>query len=131
VSDEQYGALLTGDNLGDDYKGSFRRATDDAMDAFAQPGAMEKVVKLPFGEMPAGQAVGIAIFDVTTHAWDLARGSGQDVDIDPEVLEAAWEISHQMLSPELRSLGIFGPEVEVSDDLPLQDRLAAYTGRTP
>ena len=28
---------------------------------------MERVVKLPFGEMPAGLALNIAIFDVTTH----------------------------------------------------------------
>ena len=41
---------------------------------------MDRIVKLPFGEMPAGMAVDIAIFDVTTHAWDLAKATGQSTD---------------------------------------------------
>ena len=31
-------------------------------------------MKLPFGEMPAGVALNIAIFDVATHSVDLAEG---------------------------------------------------------
>ena len=85
VSDEQLGELMAGDNLGDDYKGAFHRAADDANDAFDDPGAMDRIVKLPFGEMPAGMAVNIAIFDVATHAWDLAKATGQSTDLDPEV----------------------------------------------
>ena len=42
------------------------------MTAFEAPGAMDKIVALPFGQMPAGVALNIAIFDVATHAVDLA-----------------------------------------------------------
>jgi uncharacterized protein (TIGR03086 family) len=131
VSDERYGELMGGDNLGDDYLGAFHHAADDAMSAFAEPGAMDKMVKLPFGEMPAGQALTIAIFDVTVHTWDLARGTGQSTELDSEVLDAAWDISHQMVSPELRATGLYGEDLDVADDLPLQDRLAAFVGRAP
>jgi hypothetical protein len=31
----------------------------------------------------AGVALNIAIFDVTTHAWDLAKATGQSTDLDP------------------------------------------------
>ena len=43
VPDEQLGELMMGDNLGDDYKASFHRATDDAKQAFATPGAMDRM----------------------------------------------------------------------------------------
>ena len=107
---------MTGDRLGDDYKGSFHRAADAANEAFAIPGAMDRIVKMPFGEMPAGMAVDIAIFDVTTHAWDLAKATGQSTDLDPEVAGIAYLVAQNMLNDDLRSPGLFGPAVEVAPD---------------
>ena len=85
-----------------------------AMAAFEPPGAMEKIVTLPFGQMPAGVALNIAIFDVATHAVDLARATGQHVT-DTELLEGALAIGRQMVGPELRAPGVFGDEQPVSD----------------
>ena len=130
VPDERLGQLLAGDNLGDDYKGSFRAAADRAVAAFAIPGAMEKMVKLPFGEMPAGVAVNIAIFDVTVHALDLAAATGQSKQLDPEVLDAAYGIGTAMIGPEMRTPGVFAPQVAIADDAPLPDRILAFAGRT-
>jgi uncharacterized protein (TIGR03086 family) len=131
VPDATAGELMTGDRLGDDYKQSFRRAADAANEAFAIPGAMDRIVTMPFGEMPAGMAVNIAIFDVTTHAWDLAKATGQSTDLDPEVVGIAYQVAQTMLSDDLRSTGVFGPAVAVAADAPAADRLAALTGRTP
>lgn len=131
VPDDKLGELLAGDHLGDDYRGAFRDACDRAMHAYEPPGTLEKVIVLPFGEMPAGVALNIAIFDVTTHAWDLARATGQSTELDPDVLDAAWALAPMMLTDEYRAAGIFGPVVEVDADAPLQDRLAAFAGRTP
>jgi len=131
VPDEKLGELMTGDNLGDDYKASFKAASDRAMAAFAPPGTLEKLVVLPFGEMPAGVALNIAIFDVATHTWDLAKATGQSTALDADVLDAAWELAPLMLSDDYRAAGMYGQIVEVPDDAPLQDRLAAFTGRTP
>ena len=131
VPDEMLGELLTGDRLGDDYKASFHRAADTANESFAIPGAMDRIVKLPFGEMPAGMALNIAIFDVTTHAWDLAKATGQSTHLDPEVAATAYQVAQGMLSDDLRNAGLFGPAVEVTDDLAPADRLAAFAGRTP
>ena len=122
---------MTGDNLGTDFKASFHRATDDAEASFAIPGAMDRIVKLPFGEMPAGVALNIAIFDVATHAWDLAKATGQSTDLDPEVSTIAYQVAQNMLNDDLRNSGMFGPEVAVADDAPMADRLAAFAGRTP
>jgi uncharacterized protein (TIGR03086 family) len=129
--DDELAEIMTTDRLGDDYKASFHRAADAALDAFGAPGAMDRIVKLPFGEMPARMAVDIAIFDVTTHAWDLARATGQSTDLDPEVATAALRAARSMLSDDLRATGRFGPAVSVPDDAPVADQLAAFTGRTP
>jgi uncharacterized protein (TIGR03086 family) len=129
--DDVLGEIMTTDRLGDDYKASFHRAADGANAAFAIPGAMDRIVKMPFGEMPASMAVNVAIFDVTTHAWDLAKGTGQSTDFDPEIVGAAFRAAQAMLSDELRATGRFGPEVEIADDASTADQLAAFTGRTP
>jgi uncharacterized protein (TIGR03086 family) len=131
IPDDKLGQLLTGDNLGTDYKGSFNRAMADAEAAFGAPGAMERIVQLPFGEMPASMAVNLAIFDVTTHAWDLAKATGQSTDLDPEVAAIAFQVAQGMLSDDMRATGQFGPAVPVPDDAPMADRLAALAGRTP
>jgi uncharacterized protein (TIGR03086 family) len=131
VPDEKLGELMTGDNLGSDYKAAFHRAADAANGSFAIPGAMERIVKLPFGEMPAAMALNIAIFDVTTHAWDLAKATGQNTDLDPEVAGIAYEVAQAMLSDDLRNSGMFGQPVAVPDDAPVADRLAGLAGRTP
>lgn len=129
VPDEMVGQLMGGDNLGDDYKGAWATASARAMAVFAEPGVLEKMVKLPFGEMPAGIALNIAIFDVATHATDLARATGRTI-ADTDLLESALEMGHQMIGPELRQPGVFGPEQPAPDDAPVEDRLLAFAGRT-
>jgi uncharacterized protein (TIGR03086 family) len=131
ITDERLVELISGDNLGDDYKGSFAAASKRAMAAFAQPGAADKMVTLPFGSMPAGVAMRIAIFDVAVHTWDLAKSTGQSTEIDRGVLEAALEAGRQMIGPDMRNGGLFGGEVSVADNAPLQDQLAAFAGRQP
>jgi uncharacterized protein (TIGR03086 family) len=128
VPDDMLGQLMGGDNLGDDPKGAWDRASKRAMAAFEPPGAMEKIVKLPFGEMPAGVALNIAIFDVATHAVDIARATGQHVS-DTELLEGSLAIGKQMIGPELRAPGVFGAEQSVGKSASAEDRLLAFAGR--
>jgi uncharacterized protein (TIGR03086 family) len=128
VPDERLGQLLGGDNLGDDYKAAFRAAGQRAVAAFGLPGALEKTVKLPFGEMPAGVALQIAVFDVTTHACDLAKATGQEVK-DQQVLDAALEAGQQMIGPDMRNTGLFDDAVPCSSDASPMDKLLAFAGR--
>ena len=43
----------------------------------------------------------------------------------------AYQVALMMLSDDLRNTGRFGPPVDVDDDAPIADQLAAFTGRTP
>jgi uncharacterized protein (TIGR03086 family) len=98
------------------------------MKAFSLPGAMDKIVKLPFGEMPTGIALNIAIFDVATHACDLARATGQHVT-DDEVLAGALAMGKQMIGPDLRTPGVFGDEQAADAQASAEDKLLAFAGR--
>jgi uncharacterized protein (TIGR03086 family) len=128
VPDDVIGQLMGGDNLGDDFKGAWATASRRALRAFEEPGVMDKMVTLPFGEMPAGVALNIAVFDVATHATDIAAATGQTV-ADSDLLESALTIGQQMISPEMRQPGVFGAEQPCPDDAPVADRLAAFAGR--
>ncbi|MGZ4688685.1 MAG: TIGR03086 family metal-binding protein [Acidimicrobiia bacterium] len=128
VPDDLLGKLMGGDNVGDDPQGAWAIAADRAMRAFELPGALDKMVTLPFGEMPASIALNIAVFDVLTHAVDIARGTGQSIE-DAELLEAAIGMGRQMIGPELRIPGVFDPEQPVSGDASPEDRLLAFAGR--
>lgn len=128
VPDDRLGQLMGGDNLGDDYKGAYKAASDRARAAFAIPGVLDKIVTLPFGEMPGGIALNIAIMDVMTHACDIAKATGQTID-DEEILETALEVGHQLITPELRMPGVFGAEESAPEGASSTDKLLAFAGR--
>ena len=129
VPDDLLGKLMSGDNLGVDYVKSWEHASARAVAAFGAPGALDKMVKLPFGEMPAGVALNIAVFDVLTHAADIASATGQTID-DTALVESALEVGHQMIGPDLRTPGIFDPEQPAPDGAAPVVRLLAFAGRT-
>lgn len=128
VPDDLLGQLMGGDNLGDDFKGAWKAASQRAVVAFGLPGAMEKMVTLPFGTMPASIALNIAVFDVTTHACDLASVTGQTI-VDTDLLDAALIVGKQMIGPEMRAPGVFDPEQPCADDAPVTQKLLAFAGR--
>lgn len=128
IPDAELGKLMSSDNVGTDPQSAWATAAKRAMTAFEAPGVMEKIVKLPFGEMPAGVALNIAIFDVATHSVDLARATGQKVT-DTEMLSGALELAQQMMGPQLRQPGIFGDEQPCPDNAPVDDQLLAFAGR--
>lgn len=128
VPDARLGELMGGDNLGDDVQGRYRAASDRARATFAMPGAMEKMVKLPFGEMPAGIALNIAIMDVMTHAVDIAQATGQRIE-DEEILNIALEVGRQLITDDFRAPGVFDPEQPAPPEGTPAERLLAFAGR--
>jgi uncharacterized protein (TIGR03086 family) len=79
--------------------------------------------------MPASVALNIAVFDVLTHATDIARATGQTVQ-DTDLIETALGVGREMITPELRIPGVFDAEQPVAADAPAQDRLLAFAGRS-
>jgi uncharacterized protein (TIGR03086 family) len=78
----------------------------------------------------AMMTMGIAFVDQVVHGTDIAKATGQDATIPPDLAEAAFGMVHGNLTPERRGNG-FKPEISVPDDAPTQDKLLAYMGRNP
>ena len=83
---------------------------------------------LPFGEMPAGVALNIAVMDVATHSCDIARATGQKVT-DAGLYEAALAMGRRMITDDFRQPGVFDVEQPCAADAPVEDRLLAFAGR--
>ena len=78
--------------------------------------------------MPAGVALNIAIMDVMTHAADIAKATGQDID-DVEILAIVLEVGHQLITEDMRQPGIFDIEQPADPDSSAADKLLAFAGR--
>lgn len=115
-----------------DFVATFDEAASAALAAFAEEGALQRTVNPGFGDMPATALLGLAATDTFTHAWDLAKATGQSTDLAPELAAPLLEQSRQAIQPAFRSDEgtIFGPEQQAPEGAPAADQLAAFLGRS-
>jgi uncharacterized protein (TIGR03086 family) len=116
-----------------DYLDVFNDGAKKSVDAFGKEGAAEKIVKLPFGEFPGAAFMGLATTDTFVHGWDLAKSTGQDANLDPELAQQLLEGARATIPNEFRgpdTKAPFGPECDAAPDAPYADQLAAFLGRT-
>ncbi|HVT75953.1 MAG TPA: TIGR03086 family metal-binding protein [Acidimicrobiales bacterium] len=129
------GGPAFGDN--DFTSGDFHAAFDDAcartLAAFNEPGAMEKTANMPFGPIPAPALMGIATTDIFTHAWDLAKATGQSTDIDPEFAGQIYENVQATIPDAFRGEEGSGMPFCAKQEAPAgacnADKVAAFLGR--
>jgi uncharacterized protein (TIGR03086 family) len=117
-----------------DFVTSYDDATAAAVEALRAPGALERVIVLPIGEMPGAAFARVAALDAFAHAWDLAKAIGQSTDLDPALAEQLLEQTRPGFPEQFRGpdgIGVVGPEITVAASAPAADRLAGFLGRTP
>jgi uncharacterized protein (TIGR03086 family) len=125
------GKSLPGES-GNNPAAAYQQAADALLQAIRKPGALDQTIKLPFGEMPGGQAINIVIGDQSIHTWDLAKAIGKPYTMDDDLAHGILDMMHKLLQPGFRGEGKgFGEEVPCSPDAPIQDRLIAFAGRQP
>jgi uncharacterized protein (TIGR03086 family) len=111
---------------------SFDEGAARSLAAFGAPGAQQKIIALPFGELPGAVFMGIATNDVFLHGWDLARATGQPDDLDPalaeELLDEMRGLPAELRGPEGQAP--FGPERDAPASATAAERLAAFLGRS-
>ena len=98
--------------------------------AARMPGALEKKVKSPMGEMPGQVFVMIAVSDTLIHGWDLAKATGQDTKLDPKNVEMVHGFM-SMQAEAARKRKALGSEVKVPENASAQDKLMGMCGRKP
>jgi uncharacterized protein (TIGR03086 family) len=99
--------------------------------AFAAPDGLTRTYEFPLGAVPGSRMIGMRTTDVLTHAWDLARATGQPTDdLDGELAAEVLAASRGRIPPELRGPGKpFDDEQPCEPDASASDRLAAFLGR--
>jgi uncharacterized protein (TIGR03086 family) len=113
----------------DDPKALWRESYAAFKDAMATPGATDRTVPGPMGEMPAAMFIGrILSSDVLVHTWDLARAVGGDEKLDATAVTHA-NSGLKPMDAMIRQPGIFGPKVDPAADADEQEELLNFLGR--
>ena len=115
-----------------DFVSAFDEGAQRCLAAFRADGVMEKMLTLPFGQMPGSAFMGLAATDTFTHGWDLAKATGQNTDLAPELAAQLLAGAKMSISPAFRSVEgtVFGMEQVAPAGASNADKLAAFLGRT-
>jgi len=105
---------------GDDPVSAFEERRREVLEAYKDPKVLEE----------KGVTLGIAFSDTLIHGWDLAKGTGQDAKMPPDLAEAAFQMLDGRLTDEIRK-GFFKSPVDVPETASMQEKLLAYVGRKP
>ena len=108
----------------------FREVMDDLLTAVKSPGAMDRMVVTPMGEMPGAAFARLVALDGLVHGWDLASSTGQSLDLPPEVIAAVDEFARDAVGSEMRESGAFKPPTVAPEDASQLERLVAFSGRS-
>jgi uncharacterized protein (TIGR03086 family) len=114
----------------DDPVGAWETVQAAIADALADPAIAGKTVETPFSTQSLAETVDMIVTgDVFTHTWDLSRATGQAELLDPEQLQRMIAGMGTMPEEVLRAEGMFGPRIDVPEDVDDQTRFLAYLGR--
>lgn len=125
---DQFRSLMDTLDVGDDPLSQFQRSASEVINAFSEPGALERTVAHPMRNLPGSELLSMRVGEWTIHSWDLARA----VDVDDSLDTALVELIYARLEPRaelLASTGYFQPPAGLPDTTPLQNRLLDLVGR--
>jgi uncharacterized protein (TIGR03086 family) len=111
-----------------DVLAGFGPALGGLVDAIQSPGALDRTVQTPFGEMPGGTFARLVVLDGLVHGWDLATATGQAYAPPEELVEEVAAFAKEAL-PADRDPSTFADPVEAPASATPMERLAAFTGR--
>lgn len=128
---EEFLAARDADALGDDPVTAFTESVRACAAAFAEDGALDRVVDYPLGELTGRRALAVRTADSTVHTWDLARALGADTTLDPDLV--AWIDDERDAIYAGLELGprFFGDPLPGPSGESRQDRLLRRFGRDP
>src|SRR5918911_4042502 len=92
----QVGTRLDGDLTGEDPAAAYRASVRTASHAIGAPGAMETTCHLSFGDFSGSDYAAQLFMDTLIHGWDIARATGQNTTLDPNLVEACMPIAQQV-----------------------------------
>lgn len=114
-----------------DFLATFDIAAGAGLDAFRGDGVMETTYSLPFGDLTGANLVGVAAMETFTHGWDLAKATGQDTNLAPELAAQLLVGARSAVSDSARNVegDPFKHEATPPANASHADQLAAFLGR--
>jgi uncharacterized protein (TIGR03086 family) len=103
-------------------------ALENLMTAMHQPGALDRTIDAPFGQVPGEAFARFVVLDGLVHSWDIATATGQTFNPPDALVAEVDAFAHQTLDP-LRDGDTFVAAVEPPATATPIEQLAAYTGR--
>jgi uncharacterized protein (TIGR03086 family) len=113
-----------------DVLAGFAPALENLFGAVTAPGALDKTIAAPFGEVSGEAFARYIALDGLVHGWDLATATGQPYNPPDDLVAEIEAYARQAVDP-LRDGQAFSEAVEPASDASPIERLAAYTGRRP
>jgi uncharacterized protein (TIGR03086 family) len=95
---------------------------------FGAPGTLDRDCGGPLGSASGAERLQIRLYDLLAHGWDLARSTGQPLNVQDELAESSLAFATRQLEGAVRD-GRFGSPQPCPDDSGSLDRLAAFLGR--
>lgn len=125
-------ALPVGPSVDDDPAGAWAALDNGIQSLLDDPVASATEISHPrAGTHRLDEAIGMFFLgDVVVHTWDVARATGLDETLDPDIVHDML-VGMEPLDEMLRASGQYGPRVDVPADADEQTRLIAFTGRQP
>jgi uncharacterized protein (TIGR03086 family) len=121
----------------DDPIGVYRLAAADVIAAFADEEVLARsfhLVEISEDQVfPARLAIGFHLLDYTVHAWDLARGLGAPLAVDPVLAATTLAIARQVPAGEARTRpgAAFRPTLTATPGAAALDEALRLLGRDP
>lgn len=112
----------------DDVRAAFPRAMEELEAAIGAPGALDRTIAAPFGEVTGETFARFVALDGLVHGWDLATATNQPYDPPADVVEAVTAFAEGALA-DLRDGDTFAAAVTPPAGASAIERLAAFTGR--
>ena len=108
----------------------FPKALDDLLASMKAPGALDKTIAAPFGEVPGEVFARFVALDGVVHGWDIATATGQAYDPPAAIVADAEGFAREALGDDMRDGDTFKVATEVPADATPIEKLVAFTGRT-
>jgi uncharacterized protein (TIGR03086 family) len=108
---------------------AYRESAAELLDAFGQPGVLDRSYHGPLGPATGAQRLKIRMYDLLAHGWDLAEALGRPADLPEDALEESLAFARADGRAVRPGGGCFGPSRPVADAAPAIIRLVAFLGR--
>ncbi|MDO3332558.1 TIGR03086 family metal-binding protein [Mycobacteroides abscessus] len=125
------------DAVSADPAGTYRRAVEDVLEAFAADGVLEATFTLgelgPEACFPGATAIGFHFIDYVVHGWDAARSIGAPFDLPDDVIAAAVPIALAVPDGDFRSDegSVFARALAGAEGQDDFDLVLRHLGRSP